>query len=199
MTTELIKQDADITELQELLQRLQENLQGACRFIAERMKQDPTFIERFCDAHPEYNPAVLQRMELAGLGKIHPKLISLYPTAGTRRLERLPVELQERYLEEGVALVIIKDGCVETLKAKVENLMPVQAAQVFDRDHIRTEAEQRLWIESNRVQQPKAAGASGYTISGTGRSPKLIVLEPRTFTRRDLRLILSEMDKRQAA
>ena len=198
MTTELVREDDDVKKLSALFGRLHENLTEACRFIAQRMKEDNTFIERYCDANPSVNPALLQRMEMSGLGRLHPKLLSMFPTAGTRHLERLPFELQERFLEEGVPLVLVKDGRVEILKAKVENLMPVQVSQVFDRDHIRTEAEQRLWIEANRAPTPRRESPSGYTIGGTNRAPKLIVLEPRTFTRWDLKLILSEMDKRQA-
>jgi hypothetical protein len=92
---------------------------------------------------------VLAQLERIGRKQLCPQLLlAEYPAA--RRLERLPFSEQERLMNGPVEVLILRDGTTDTLQVNVQHLTPQQVRQVFAASHVRSLAEQRQWIESQR-------------------------------------------------
>lgn len=92
---------------------------------------------------------VLSQLEKIGRKQLVPQLLlAEYPAA--RRLERLPMSEQERLMHDSVEVLVLRDGKADTLHVTVRDLTGSQVKQVFASNHIRTLAEQRQWLESQR-------------------------------------------------
>lgn len=72
--------------------------------------------------------------------------------AGVAALRRMPLDVQKKYVNAPVPVLVNPSGTWEELPIDVNNLTPEQVKQVFNGDHIRSAAEQRAWIESERTQ-----------------------------------------------
>ncbi len=59
--------------------------------------------------------------------------------------------MQETYFHNPPSLLIQNNGDWEQLKVDIHNMTPDQAAQVFSEDHVRTDGEQRAWIEDDSL------------------------------------------------
>lgn len=160
----------------------------AARAIAE----NPNFIDEVCDACPDITPEAVKRFQAIGLKKLHPQL-AISEAPGVRRLRKLPFALQEQFVKAPIELVVLRDkGGVEVLKVDVRNLTPDQAAQVFTEDDIRSAAEQRAYIEDRNAK--RIAPPTRANLPYRHDSKKLIVMEPCTFSRKELAKILAEME-----
>lgn len=149
------------------------------------------FIEMLHEAAPEVlSYDFLNRVANGADRNIFPLLL-LGPTKGTRLLERLPYALQERYAREPIPTVIFKNGEPAVLEIGVRNLTRELAEQVFAEDHIRDEAEQRAWLESQKTKAliKKSAAKMPYEV----RKDKLIVGDV-VFTKRELLQIAAAME-----
>lgn len=110
---------------------------------------------------------VLAQLEKIGRNQLVPQLLlAEYPAA--RKLERLPMSEQERLMIEPVEVMIIKDGKPDTLHVAVRHLTGSQVRQVFAANHVRTLAEQRQWIESQKPEQQTVKVESPYIITRKG-------------------------------
>jgi len=94
---------------------------------------------------------LLGKFERIGRGMLYPRLL-LSTTEGARALQRCPPSDQEHYANNPVSLVVDRGGRTETLLVQLENLTPSQCAQVFGRNHVRTEAEQKAYLESRMAK-----------------------------------------------
>lgn len=163
----------------------------AGKIAAEEIKRDPTWIDAVCERIPGITPQFIRQMEWIGLRKIHPMLL-ISGKPGPEKLKRLPYELQERYLSEPVTLVIRKSADETTIiQVDINNLTADQAQQVFGPNGVRSEAEQRAWLEDRALRQlaPEPKVGSPYRIE----RGKLLVLEPCSFTVRDLTKLLAQL------
>lgn len=110
---------------------------------------------------------VLAQLEKIGRNQLVPQLLlAEYPAA--RKLERLPMSEQERLMIEPVEVMIMKDGKPDTLHVAVRHLTGSQVRQVFAANHVRTLAEQRQWIESQKPEQQTVKVESPYIITRKG-------------------------------
>lgn len=164
----------------------------AGELAAKAVEDDPDFIDMVCEMNPDISEETVNRFVLMGQKKLHPQLC-LSESPGVRRLRRLPYAVQEKYVANPVDLVIKdEDGKATILKVDVRNLKPDQAAQVIGPDGIRTQAEQRAWMEEAAAKRtvPPVNGDVPHRIVGR----ELVILHPCRIPRRDLARILADME-----
>jgi hypothetical protein len=147
-----------------------QSLYEAGLLAAQEIDKDPDFIDKVCDACPDMTHEFVRRMELIGRKKLHPRL-AIMENAGARRLRRLPLGLQVKHISEGVPVLIKSGSDWEPLNIDLHNLTPDQAAQAIAEDHIRSEAEQRAYIEGKALKTVKPVREGmGYRVVKDGVS-----------------------------
>lgn len=115
--------------------------------------------------------SVLEGLAKVGYGKLDHRLLADRSAAGLR-MRKLPMGLQTQLLDNGVELVVLKDGTAETLRCETKHLSAEQVRQVFDNGAVRTPEAQRVWLLKRTVP----AGSGG----GSGLLP---VLPPYRMSR----------------
>jgi hypothetical protein len=145
-------------------------------------------IEVVCDKCPDMTSEFVKRLEAVGRNKIH-RLLVINESAGVRRLRSLPFSIQEKYASNPVPLLIVEGQSVKTIQADVRNLTPAQATQVFARDHVRSEAEQRTFIEDLRSKQSAPAHNAPFRVVKN----ELIIIEPCRLGKKELCDALAQM------
>lgn len=127
----------------------------AGKMLVNMTKRNPKVKEKILREHPEISSSILAKLEAVGRGIMKPEL--LLSDATPYRLARdLPVSDQERLLEDSqIPLVVEKDGSFDVIHADFRHLNSKQSKQVFSKDHIRSEAEQRAYLEASRKTPPK--------------------------------------------
>jgi hypothetical protein len=121
----------------------------AGKLLVKLIARNPDIKFRIVKEHPEISMGVLARLEMVGRGTVKPEFL-LSDAAPYQSVRKLPVSDQEGLLKNPtVPLVIREEGRTEVLKVDFRNLQAVQVRQVFASDHIRSEAEQRAWIEAH--------------------------------------------------
>lgn len=180
------KSDAEL--FIEMLNQAKQGLVEACKFAVAALERDPGFIDKVCDLNPDITDEAVRRCIAIGMGSLHPDLC-FSEAPGVRRLRRLPMSVQEKYVKAPVE-VLLSSG--DTLMIDVRNLTPSQASQAFASDHPRSVAEQRAWLEDQAIKlaAPKPASDMPWRITGKG----LVILEPCQFTRKEVARILADME-----
>ena len=179
-----------IEQFKSVLFEAGDGLLKAGKIVCEIVDSHPEGLDAICKLCPEFSPEFIKRFEDIGRLKIHPQLM-FTGGPGVERLRKLPYSLQEKHLIEPLPLVILKEkGGVEILQVDVRNLDAAQAGQIFTQTGIRSEAEQRAWIESRRMKAiaPPASAGLPYRVQGK----KIIFMEPCTLTTEELAKILAE-------
>jgi hypothetical protein len=114
---------------------------------------------------------------------------------GMERLGKMPFSLQEKYLDEPVELLILKDDdTTDKLKISMHDLTARQAAQVFDKDCVRSLSAQRAWLENERERrfaEAKPVPDFPYRINGR----RVTFTENCTLTAKEIARILSEIER----
>jgi hypothetical protein len=77
----------------------------------------------------------------------------------------------------------------DTLKVRTIDLTTEQSKQVFHEDEVRTLGAQRAWLEDQKRKQPSDPDPANYEV----KKGKLVVREPMTFTKSQLRSLLLSM------
>ena len=144
----MMKAQETITKFVGLLYEGVAAWEAAGKLLVKLIDRNPDVKTKIVREHPEISMGVLSRLEMVGRGLVKPEML-LSDAPAYRAARVLPVSDQDRLLKEPtVPLVVREEGRTEVLMADFRNLQPVQVRQVFAKDHIRTEAEQRAWIES---------------------------------------------------
>lgn len=159
----------------------------AGKLIAERMDENPEFIEQMASEYPELSTEVLYRFEQIGRNQIVPSLL-LNDSPGVRKLRKMPYQLQVKHSNEPVQ-VTVRDGSV--LLVDVRNLTSDQASQVFAKDRIRTAAEQRALIEDKIAIEPASVERANLPYRIVGK--ELVVMTACRFTTTDLLRIAADL------
>lgn len=184
---QLARINKDAEQIVDLINRGIQCWTDAGKLLAKNMDEDPEFIEKVCDFCKDISPEALYRLEQVGRGQLYPSLL-LNDSPGVRRLRRLPYSLQKKHATEPLT-VIVSGG--DKLEIDVRNLTPGQAAQVFARDSIRTQAEQRAFLEDRAVmEQVASTGGLPYRIVGK----TLVVMAGCKFTTSDLAGIIAKIE-----
>jgi hypothetical protein len=117
----------------------------AGRIIVDILDESPDGAKAITDAYPQITTAILSLFERIGRGSLLPAL-ACDSSPGASALKRLPLGVQKAHVSEPVSLVVETDTGVDVMLVDVRNLTREQSEQVFSRDHIRTEGEQRAWM-----------------------------------------------------
>jgi hypothetical protein len=141
-------------------------------------------ISKFITSH------AVRRFALIGL-KYTPEL-AIDECSGAKRLRKLPLDFQRKYYTEPLPLLIEKSGQWESLSVSLHNLTAEQSDQVFALDHVRTEAEQRAYIEDKRMRTAAEPVDMPYRIVGDA----VICMAGAKLKVRDLEFLLNQMKKR---
>jgi hypothetical protein len=176
-----------------LLSDAKEGLAKAGKFAAEQIDANPNFIDEVLKLAPQLTEEFIRRFERIGRGQMVPQLM-WDASPGVGKLIKMPVSLQEKYLNEPVALLVKSDAGWETLKCDVRNLSASQASQVFNGEGVRSEAAQRAWIEDKRAkldQKIPTATKEPYRVV----RHSLVIVEPVTISRAELLMLLAKMDE----
>jgi hypothetical protein len=99
--------------------------------------------------------SLVRELHLIGAGRIHPKLTHL-AGPGTKALRSAPIEVQAKYVNEPVEVVIVTDKGIDKMLLPVDALNTAQTKQVFISGTVRTAVEQRQYIEKKRKADAEA-------------------------------------------
>jgi hypothetical protein len=168
-----------------------ESLIQAGQFIANAIDEHgEDIIELIYQKNKNFSPQFIRGLERVGRKKTLPQLFTSN-LPGAKRLALLPLSIQEKHVVDPVPLLILGDK-TDVLQVNVFNLSLDQATQVFARDHVRNEAEQRAWLEDRRekrmTQLPK--GEANYKINGNK-----VNINGVEFTAKQLARILADIQK----
>jgi hypothetical protein len=146
MTTTLMSKKDQAARVGEFLQFLRQGVEmwvKAGEILVKLVEDDPKVFDLILQNDPHINARLLYKLEEIGRRRLHP-LLALGGGAGCSALAKLPMSQQERYLKEPVALVVhTPQGKTDILQVRVQDMTPEQAKQVFDKDRVRTEGEQK--------------------------------------------------------
>lgn len=129
----------------------------AGEIVAEYLSKNPNSMGLLCET-TGLSEDIIRRFEQIGRKEIYPKLL-VNTSLGYRKLSACPYREQELYAESPVDLVVMGDKGPDILRVSVDHLTPEQAKQVFARNHVRSTAEQRAWLETERKRANEAAAA----------------------------------------
>lgn len=176
--------------IEAVMQGTQSLFEAGC-IAAKAIDSDPNFVDRVCDLCPDITPEFVHRMELIGRKKLSVKLV-FSEAPGIRRLRKLPLMLQEKYAVEPVpVLVNASANGWEMLQMDIRNLSPDQARQAIGEDRIRSEGEQRAFIEDRALRdRAPQFDAEPFQI----KRGSLYILKPCTLSRKEVVGILSKME-----
>lgn len=96
----------------------------------------------------EISAVLVRRFEKLGRGQVIPQFMLYWDKPGVKKLRRLTPDLQDKYLKEGIE-VLVDQG--QHLLINPIHMSNLQAKQVFDCDEIRSLSAQRAWIESEKT------------------------------------------------
>ncbi len=168
MKTEITRKGADIriAELQQAIYTGVEAWKKAGQLLVEMIENDGLALADIAEK-TELPLDVLSQLEKIGRNQLLPQLLlAEYPAA--RKLERLPMSEQSRLMIEPVEVMLLKDGDPDTLLVPIRHLTGAQVRQVFASNHVRTLAEQRQWIESQRPVSEPVKVAVPYMLTRRG-------------------------------
>lgn len=163
----------------------------AGQLVARQLDKDPSWVDRVCQLIPGMKAETIYRFDAIGRRQLSPRLM-LATSPGHKALAQLPLTLQERYLNNPVPLLVITNGATDTLLVDVQNLTKEQCRQVFSHNAVRSEAEQRAWLEGQKTKvalQEPARIAVDYVIRGGS----VHIQRPLIMTQQEVARLLTKM------
>ena len=130
------------------LSRACDDLQAVAIAYVAAIDKDPAFREYLADELPNTAVGLLRNLERVGRGQLDSRIAAGGIPYGNK-LARLPMS-EQRQAIDGQLMLLTSAG--DTLQVSVNTIMPAQAKQLFDVDHIRSLAEQRAWMEAKLVE-----------------------------------------------
>lgn len=109
------------------------------------LDENPNAVEDICAQCDWISEDVVWQFERIGRRSLLPKLL-LCDAPGVRALRRMAYSEQERYADTPMDVLVLNGGQSDTLKVLPKNMTAAQAAQVFDRESIRSLSAQRAWM-----------------------------------------------------
>lgn len=139
----------------------------AAECAREARKTYPEFPEALMAALPGVPEEFIHRF--CGIGLLYMSELCVMECPGAKRLRKLPLQIQEQCMADNVEVAIQeRDGRWTHIKIAVQNLTRSQAEQVFDKDRVRSVAEQRAWLEDRREQKRQAMSQTAIALANTG-------------------------------
>lgn len=123
----------------------------AGELVSRKLDEDPEWATKAADSVNGLTVETIMRFDALGRNRLIPQLM-LRDCPGFRALSAAPVEIQKRFIDHTIPVIVKTDSGWETLQMKVEAMGHDQVKQVFDRGVVRTESQQRAWIESRKAK-----------------------------------------------
>jgi hypothetical protein len=195
MTTVLTtkQQNSKINQFVELYTQGVEAWVAAGEIIVELVEADPYVFDSIIAKCPHLNAGILGKFEQMGRKIIHPHLL-MNSSPGTERLAKLPYSVQQRYIDEPIALVVHTEHGTDVLKVKAKDMTSAQAKQVFKQDRIRTEGEQKAYMmdqESRTAIVKPSSNSTPWSI----KNGRVIFQQGASLSAGELAMILTQLTK----
>jgi hypothetical protein len=142
-----------------------DNIAQAARVYVEAIDANPALADEFAADFRDIVPAsAWAGFEAVGRKWMHPRLLMGGGGRFASKIKRLPYHTQERIFNGDRFDMLLPGG--DTIKVDVREAQQEQAEQLFDGNHIRTLAEQKLFL-TKRASEPVLAHAEvmPYTIN----------------------------------
>lgn len=186
----------DLSKVSELILKGIECWIEAGEIIANTLSECPDSMPRICEV-TGLSEDIVRRFEQIGRKEIYPKLLA-NTSLGYRKLASCPYREQEHYYNNPVELLVTSSKGADKLQVEVQHLTPQQVRQVFASDHVRTLAEQRAWVESERELSVKRALANKAEIQEAAfiiRGKRVIFRKGCELTAHELAELLARMSQ----
>lgn len=186
---ELTTRESVLKEFQDLRINIMQNLNKMAKIYVDAIIKDPEikieFREKFKDIPVEF----WVRLEKVGRGSIIPQLFDNVTLAGSK-LQRCPVSDQEKFIDH--VPVVTSTG--DVLRVSIDALRPNQIKQVFAKDHVRSESEQRAFVESNKTITAQEENKNKVvSVPYFVKKNKLYISRGTVLTKQELVKILEDM------
>lgn len=151
-TTELVKNTPEqfITLIQEGIEKWKQA--GECLVVM--LEHNPGIKRKLLEDYTFLSPGILSKLEDVGRGNLLPQLL-LSDSYQFRKARELPVSEQRKAVDGCIPMVIAKGDGFDVLEVDFKALSHDQAQQVFGDSHIRSEQEQRLYLEQKKSASKK--------------------------------------------
>jgi hypothetical protein len=152
----VVKKPAQITRFVQLVQAGIQSWEKAGKILVQELEKDPNFKQAVKDASPEISSDLLDTFERIGRKQIYAPLLADSSPA-SRALLELPYEMQERYFNEPIPVLVgLSKGKQTVQNKKLGDLSRAEVRQVFSKGCIRTPEEQ-TWTFPEPKKPVKAA------------------------------------------
>ena len=188
----ITQQNMKIREFTDLCQKGIDAWTKAGEIIVELVESDPTAFDKIIEFNPNIDAGILGKFEMIGRKVLHPHLL-INDSPGFIGLAQMPFSVQERFLNEPIALIIETDSGTDTLMVDAKNMTRAQSRQVFGKGRIRTEGEQKAWLMDQRSKKAKPCGTNipAWTI----RAGRVQFNEGATLSAGELATIITQLTK----
>lgn len=186
----------DLSRVSELIVKGIDCWIEAGEIIAKTLEEHPDSMSRICEV-TGLSEDIIRRFEQIGRKEIYPRLLA-NTSIGYRRLVSCTYREQKHYCDNPVELLVADNGKADTLRVEVAHVTPEQARQVFAHDHVRTLAEQRAWLESERKRSVETAMREKAEIQESAfviRGGRVTFNKGCEMTAREIAELLSRMTK----
>lgn len=157
--------------------------------LCELIDNDPDVFDKICCDVPQLTPNILRQLERIGRRQLVPELL-LKAGAGWNRLRQMPFDVQKRFMEQPVSVLIETANGPDEIKVAIDDLTPRQAKQVFSDNGPRDLGSQRAWLRSHQPQLPEPKETrKPYSVHGR----VLVVTTPCKLSLQEIGVILAEM------
>ena len=174
-------------------------LQGGLEVAAESYKE--YIVNGGCDRmlrklYPNFNMSMWNLLRAVSEKRINLTLAAQFGGAIPPAILQLSIKEQDELLKNGVELLTVDNESSELKVKAVTQLSLEQSRQVFASDHIRTQAEQRLWLDGQKRISAPVRDVTKVEATHLVKDGKLTVLKAGTiFTQAALIQILGQMTK----
>jgi hypothetical protein len=194
MTTKLTSQTTRINSFIDLFKVGVDSWIKAGEILVELVEEDPHAYDYIIQQCPQLNAGILGRFEQMGRKSLHPQLL-LTSSPGFARLQKLPYSLQERFIEEPIALIVHTEQGTDVLLVKAKDLTKEQAAQVFAPNRLRTEGEQKAWMIQQQSNAARSTPSTNTTAAWRIKGGRVEFTAGASLSAGELATIITQLTK----
>ena len=166
----------------------------AGRLVADALSRNPASMDKICQA-TGLSPDIITRFEQIGKEELYPQLLAS-TSIGARNLVKCSYSQQKHYSANPIAMLVSNGDKPDKLMVAVDAMTGQQVKQVFGRGHIRSLAEQRAWVESEResiVRRTLADKAEIQEAAFVIKGKRCVFKKGAELTAREIADILAKM------
>jgi hypothetical protein len=161
------------------------SISEAAALYVEAVDRDPAFKDWIADQLPQVSGGFWRQLEAVGRGHLDARIASGGCAYG-HKLRTLPLS-EQRAVLDGTVPLLTASG--DTLRIRLDAMLPIQADQVFARDHVRSLSEQKAWMEAEAARaavEKRAGKATMVPAIEVNRRKRCIVVNGVTLSAADL-------------